>query len=134
MPSKKLQIKLYADECFPVPSVTYLKSLGYSIVHAYDLKQINKKDQIHLAVSKKLKKVLITLDRDFIYYNVANLSNHPGVIVLSVSSSTPIRVNYVCTKLLKDISENTVANSLLKVTVDKIIKIKKGKKVFEKAY
>ncbi len=134
MPSRKLRIQFYADECFPVPSVTYLKSLGYSIIHAYDKKQINKRDQIHLAVSKKLKKVLITLDRDFIYYNEANLTNHPGVIVISVSSSTPIRVNNVCAKLLNEISENMVSNSLLKVTTDKIIKIKKGTKVFEKTY
>jgi predicted nuclease of predicted toxin-antitoxin system len=134
MASKKTSIQLYADECFPVPSVTYLKSLGYSIIHAYDKKQVNKKDQIHLAVSKKLKRVLITLDRDFIYYKEANLATHPGVIVISVSASTPIKVNAVCAKLLKEISENMIANSLLKVTSDKIIKIKKGEKVFDREY
>lgn len=128
MPSKKLHIQLYADECFPLTSVTYLKSLGYSIIHAYDKKQINKKDQAHLAVSKKLKRTLITLDRDFIYYKEANLTKHPGVIVISVSSTTPITVNKVCVKLLKELGKDTIANSLLKVTTNKIIKLKEGKK------
>jgi predicted nuclease of predicted toxin-antitoxin system len=134
MPSKKQRIQLYADECFPVTSVTYLKSLGYSIIHAFDKKQIKKSDLSHLAVSKKLKRVLITLDRDFMYYNEANLTDHPGAIVISVASSTPIQVNNVCIKLLKTISEDMISNSLLKVTTDKFIKIKNGKKVFEKKY
>jgi len=57
MPSKKSQIKLYADECFPVTSATFLRSLGYSIVHAFDLKLLQKSDLRHLKEGKKLKKL-----------------------------------------------------------------------------
>lgn len=75
MSSKKSHIQLYADECFPVPSVTYLKSLGYSIIHAYDKNFIQKADTFHLTTSKKLQRVLITLDRDFIFYDKAKFRN-----------------------------------------------------------
>lgn len=77
MPSKKSHIKLYADECFPVPSATFLKALGYSVIHAYDK---------------------------------------------------------VCKKLLKNISEDFAKSSLIKVTIDKVIKIKGGRTILEKDY
>lgn len=134
MSSRKSDIQLYADECFPVPSSTYLKSLGYSVVHAYDKKLVGKNDRIHLAESKKLNRVLISLDRDFLYYNEVNLDTHPGVIVISVGSTTTTNVNKVCKKLLKKISQDFIKDSLIKVTVDKIIKLKLGKIVLEKSF
>lgn len=132
MPSKKSHIQLYADECFPVPSATYLKSLGYSVTHAYDRNLIRKSDRTHLSESKKLGRVLITLDRDFLYYNEVNLNTHPGVIVISVGSAIPININKVCNKLLKNIGEDFIKNSLVKVTINKIIKTKKGKIILER--
>ncbi len=133
MPSRKLKLQLYADECFPVPSVTYLKSLGYSIVHAYDLKQVKKSDKTHLRTSKQAGKVLITLDRDFLYYEQADLKDHPGVIVISSGSTTPTKVNTVCGKLFKNISEGYAAHALLQVTTDKIVRTKNGERE-EKLY
>lgn len=134
MPSRKSDIQLYADECFPVPSSIYLKSLGYSVVHAYDKKLVGKNDRTHLAESKKLNRVLISLDRDFLYYNEVNLNTHPGVIVISVGSTTPANVNKVCKKLLRKINQDFTGDSLIKVTVDKIIKLKLGKIVLEKRF
>lgn len=133
MPSKKSHLKLYADECFPIPSVTYLKSLGFSIIHAYDLKLVKKSDRLHLKTSRKLNRVLITLDRDFIYYEQASLIEHPGVIVISVGSTTTVSVNKVCKKLLKTIGDDYVKASLVRVTNTKIIKKKKDK-VHEQNY
>lgn len=132
MPSKKSRLKLYADECFPVTSVTYLKSLGYSIIHSFDKKLIGRSDQVHLKESKKLERVLITLDRDFLYYQRVNLSKHPGVIVISAGSPTPNNVNKICKKLLAGLSEDFLKNSLIKATSTKIIKMKEGKIVIEK--
>ena len=132
MPSKKSHIPLYADECFPVPVTTYLKSLGYSIIHAYDQNFIQKSDYFHLFTSKKLKRVLITLDRDFLYYNQVNLDSHPGVIVISSGSATPPHINKICEKLLKNITKNFIKNSLIKATINKITKLKQGVVVSEK--
>ncbi|MCL5438699.1 MAG: DUF5615 family PIN-like protein [Patescibacteria group bacterium] len=132
MPSKKPRIQLYADECFPVPSATYLKSLGYSVVHAYDRNYIKRSDYFHFSVSKKLNRTLITLDRDFIKYGKLNVENSLGIIIISTGTATYLSVNKVCNKLLKLISEDFVKNSLIKVTIDKIIKIKNGKVVMEK--
>jgi len=134
MPSKKSRIKLYADECFPVPSATFLKASGYSVIHAYDKNLVQKDDRIHLLEAKKLNRVLITLDRDFLYYNEVNLNNHLGVIVISVGTAVPENVNKVCKKLLKNISEDFAKSSLIKVTIDKVIKIKGGRTILEKDY
>lgn len=134
MPSKKSHIKLYADECFPVPSATFLKASGYSVIHAYDKNLVQKNDRIHLSEAKKLGRILITLDRDFLYYNEINLSNYPGVIVISVGSAIPINVDKVCKKLLKNISEDFTKDSLIKVTINKVIKIKGGRTILEKDY
>jgi len=126
MPSKKPHIKLYADEMFPIPSATYLKSKGYSVTHAYDKKFIQKEDREHLKLSKKLGMVLITIDRDYLYYNQVNLEKHPGVIVISLSSVTPPNVNKICEKLLKVVNDDNLKNSLTRVTMTKIIKTKRG--------
>lgn len=132
MPSKKVKLQLYADECFPVPAVTYLKSLGYSIIHAYDKNFIQKSDLFHLLTSKKLGRVLITLDRDFNSYETADLKSYPGVIIISAGSTTPLHIIKVCRKILGFVSHDLTKESLIKVTIDKLIKIKKGETVYEK--
>src|SRR5882672_3623133 len=132
MPSKKSHLQLYADECFPIPSVTYLKSLGYSIIHAYDLKYVKKPDRLHLKKSRSLNRVLITIDRDFIYYEQAALTDHPGVIVISAGSPTPTVVNSICKKLLKSVGETYVKESIITVTQDKITRMKNQKNISEK--
>lgn len=132
MPSKKSHVQLYADECFPVATVTHLKSLGYSIIHAFDRKMIQKSDQTHLKTSKKLQRVLITLDRDFLYYEEINIGKHPGVIVISVGSATPPNINKVCKKILKNMTKDFIKDALIKVTTSKITKLKEGKIVLEK--
>lgn len=126
MSPRKIHVKLYADEMFPMTSVVHLKSKGYSITHAADKRFLHKSDQEHLKLSKKLNMVLITLDRDFIYYDKVKLGKHPGVIVISVGSATPPNVNKICEKLLKQVSENYLKDSLVRVTMTKIIKIKNG--------
>lgn len=133
MPSKS-HIQFYADECFPVPAVTYLKSLGFSIIHAYDKKFVQKSDKFHLGISKKLGRILITLDRDFIYYKQVSLKEYPGVIVISVGSATLPNVIRVCMKMLKNVSEDFVKESLLKVTNTKLIKLRKDLVVSEKIF
>ena len=97
MPSKKIRVRFYADECFPVPSVTFLKSLGVSIIHAYDLKLTGESDNFHLKQAKKLTRVLISIDRDFIGYKGAVLSGHPGVVLISGQTTVP-SINKICQK------------------------------------
>lgn len=102
-------------------------------MHAFDRGLVRKSDITHLRMSKKLNRALITLDRDFLYYEKINLKEHPGVIVISVGTATPPHVNKVSEKLLKAINEDFVKNALIKVTVNKIIKSKEGKMVTEKS-
>lgn len=125
MPSKKSRLRLYADECFPVTSVTFLKSLGYSVVHAYDLKYTGKSDQFHLKAALKLGRILITLDRDFLFYKLAPLVKHPGIVVIS-TESTPVRINTICKKVFPKISPDSIREAIYIVTFEKIIKSKHG--------
>ena|SRR3989344_846941 len=134
MSSKKHHLQLYADECFPYTTVTYLRSKGISIVHALDQKTLEKNDEYHLKQSRKLKKILITLDRDFLYYEQINLDHHPGVIVISVSSTISLNVNKVCDKLLPKLRPDSVKGYVVKASTDKLIKVKDGKIVLEKPF
>lgn len=132
MPSKKPHFQLYADECFPVSTVKFLKSKGISVINAYGRNLEGKSDSTHLKESKKLNRVLITLDRDFLYYEQVNLRDHPGVIVVSIGSATPPNINKVCEKFLKNVKGDFIQDSLVKVTTNKIVKLKEGKVVYEK--
>lgn len=125
MPSSKIRLKLYADENFPLGSVKYLRSIGISIIHAYSKNYIQKSDLFHLKVSKTLNRTLITRDRDF-RYNWSTLKRHPGVILISPGSQTSDSVNKICNKVFKKITVNFVAESLIRVTIDKIWRNKEG--------
>jgi len=133
MPSRKPNIQLYADECFPITSVTFLKSPGYSITHAYGNKMVKKNDRLHLKLSKKLNRILITLDTDFSRYETMSVKNHPGIIVLSVGSSTSPLINKVSEKFLKGLTQEFMKAAIVKVTIDKIIKVKNDQRT-EKSY
>lgn len=125
MPSKKIRLKLYADENFPLGSVKYLRSIGISIIHAYSKNYIQKSDLFHLKVSKALSRILITRDRDF-KYNWSTLKGHPGVILISPGSQTSDAVNKICNKVFKEITVNFVTESLVRATIDKIWRNKEG--------
>lgn len=125
MPSKKVRLRLYADENFPVGSVKYLKSLGISIIHAYSMGFVRKSDPFHLKTSKNLNRILITRDRDF-NYNWRTLKNHPGVILVSPGSQTSDAVNQICEKAFRKVTSNFVSEALVRITVDKIVRNKNG--------
>lgn len=128
MPSKKIRIKLYADENFPVTSTTFLKSKGISIIHAYDLKLINKSDQRHIKEAKALKRTILTIDRDFLYYSLLTSKNCPGAIIISTGNATPLHINTICIKALPKISQKLAKEAFIKITTTKIT-IEKNSKV-----
>lgn len=121
MSSKKIRPKLYADENFPVSSATFLKSLGISIVHAYDHKMINKSDLAHIKYAAKLERTLITIDRDFLYYSAVNAKNSFGAIVISTGDATPNHISLICKKALPKISEKISKGAFIRITMSKII-------------
>lgn len=126
MPSKKVRLKLYADENFPLTSIKYLKTQGISVIHAYSKNYIQKPDQFHLKISKILGRVLITQDRDF-NYNWATLKNHPGVILVHSGSQTSDAINKVCNKSFRKLTPHFVSESLVRISMDKIWRNKNGK-------
>lgn len=129
MSSKKIRLRLYADENFPVPSCTFLKSRGVSIIHAYDFGFTNKSDALHIKKAKELKRTIITIDRDFLYYSELTTNNSLGAIVISTGNSTPIHINNICLKALVKITERLVKGSYVRVTTNKVHRTRNGKTV-----
>lgn len=127
-PFKKIRLKLYADECFPVTSSTHLKSRSVSIIHAYERNEINKGDSFYFKKSKKLNRTLITLDRDFLQYEDSFLKGHPGVIIISVGTASAPNINKICDIALPKLTPNYVNESIVRVTKNKIKKFKGGKR------
>ena len=117
----------YADECIPVPSITHLRSKGFSIIHSYEKGYIAVSDSEHLKISKKLNRVLVALDKDFWQKRKFNLSNHPGVIVLKITSSTPSAVNKIAGKILKRVKNIKLKGTILYASQDKIRRWKKDR-------
>ena len=127
MPSKKSRLLLYADENIAVQTVTHLKSKGISIIHSYDLNYVNKKDELHFKKSKSLKRVLLSLDKDFKKFRGLPLGGHPGIILITSGSSTYQHINKILDKSLKHISSGYVKHSILRISISKIVKEKSGK-------
>ena len=124
--NRKSDLSFYADECIPQPSVDYLRSNGISVTHAFDLGFIERPDRFHLKESKKMKRILLSLDADFIHFSPNDVVGHPGVICLSSSDITPKHLNKLLDKVLKNINSSAIKNSILTISIDKIRKNKKG--------
>lgn len=120
MPSKKSDLQIYADECFPFTTVIYLRSLGYSIKHASEYNFLNKPDILHLRYAKKLGKTLITLDRDFLGYTAKQAINTHGILVVKAGSNYPSHINLICMKQLKKLTRHSTKSKLISITVDKV--------------
>ena len=134
MAFKKPRLQLYADECFPLPSVNHLKSQGVSIIHAVNKNLTGKSDLEHLKESKRSGRVLITLDRDMMVYKRSSLKDCPGVIVVSAGSAVYQNVNVICDRALKKISTVYAKEALVIVTKAKIIRYRDGVKDGEEYY
>lgn len=127
MPSKKSRLRLYADENIPIPSVTYLKSKGISIVHAFDFKFIEKPDIEHLHKSKSLNRVLISLDKDVKKLQQITIKDHPGVILIESGDITSPHLNHILNKAIKHITPDYAKDSLIRISINTISREKNGK-------
>jgi hypothetical protein len=80
-----------------------------------------------ITVKKKSeKRVLISLDRDFNKFKDESLIGNPGVILITVGNNTPVHINAVLVKILKRLSTNSLKESLIRATINKLVKEKKG--------
>lgn len=111
MPTKVCKTHFYADECIPLPVVTSLKISGINIIHVYDKDFVSKSDDFHFKQSKKLERVLITLDKDYYKYTKFQLNNHPGILLLHVGTVTPKSIERLLRKILKYLTPNFMNES-----------------------
>ena len=126
MPSRKSRLRLYADENIPIPSITYLKAKGISIVHAFDFNFIEKPDREHLQKSKTLNRILISLDKDVKKFQGIVIQDHPGVILLTSGDITAQHLNQLLDKVVKNVTPSFVKDSLVKATISIITREKTG--------
>lgn len=127
MPSKKHRFHFYADECIPLQSVTYLREKGINIIHVFDRNNIKKSDSFQFRYSKKIKSIFLSLDKDVERFESSSLKNHPGVILIKVTTVTYKNINQVLDKLLKNLSQDNIEESIVKISNDMITKEKNGK-------
>ncbi len=126
MSAKKPNLTLYADECIPIPTVTYLKTIGISIRHALDEDYLGKSDELQFKRAKKLKRVFLSLDRDFRKLKDVDMSEHPGAILITTGNNTPNHINKIIEKFIRFSSIDMVRHSVIRITIDKYTKEKNG--------
>lgn len=129
MPSKKSKLHLYADQNIAVQTVLHLRSKGISIKHAYDFDYANKSDELQFKKSKSLDRVLLSLDKDFKRFKGFPIKDHPGVILITSGNSTFEHINKILDKVLKYISRDYAKHSIVRATMDKIVKEKDDQEI-----
>jgi uncharacterized protein YeeX (DUF496 family) len=76
-------VKFYTNENFPLPTVKFLRELGYDVLTSLDTGNANQsiQDNDVLIYSTSQKRVLLTLNRrDFIKLHQST-KNHAGIII-----------------------------------------------------
>lgn len=126
MPSKKPKLHFYADECIPLQSVTYLREKGINIVHVFDRNNIKKSDYFQFRYSKKINSIFLSLDKDVKRFETSSLKDHPGVVLIKVTTVTYKNINQILDKLLKNFSQESIEESIIKISNDMITKEKNG--------
>lgn len=131
MPTKLVKTHFYADECVPIQVISSLRRDGINILHVFEKDFIRKSDNFHFHQSKKLNRVLITLDNDFNRYNSFHLLNHPGIVLLKVGNVIPKNIERVLRKTLKYLTPDFMRESRVIASV-RCLKKEKNQKVTEK--
>jgi len=108
------QVRLYADEQFPLRTVQYLRQLGYDVLTVQEAGNANRAipDDAVLAFATQQKRAVLTLNRrDFIRLHNQR-SNHAGIIVCKDDSDKQQlaeRINHAIQK------ESLLAGKLIRV-------------------
>ena len=95
------QFRLYLDQMFQLEVAQALRQEGHDVVRASETGQARADDSKILQTSISENRILVTLDEHFGDWVVLPLSQHPGVIRLRVSPTTPEKVLGLLVPLLR---------------------------------
>ncbi len=80
--------RFYADENFPAQATAILKEMRADVVTVQQLKRSGNPDENHLAQAKRLGRILVTCDRDYLDEKRHPLIHCPALIVFDFGSGT----------------------------------------------
>lgn len=91
LPSPKRKIRAYFDADIPASVAERVrKTLGWDVLSVQEDPGLNRRDDtFHYGHSRKLKRLLFTLDRDFLDDKKHPLRESPGVFVIGAQQSDP---------------------------------------------
>jgi predicted nuclease of predicted toxin-antitoxin system len=95
---RRAKPRFYADEDFPPKAIKLLRQLGANVVTARDVHRHGQPDENHIAEALRLRRILITCDRDYLNDRRFPLIHCPAIIVFDFGSGTSndIRRAFAC--------------------------------------
>jgi len=78
---KKTKAKFYTDENFQSSAIKLLRERGFDVLTAQEANKLGHPDQNHLAEAKRLGRVLLTCDRDYLNDRIYPLIHCPTIVV-----------------------------------------------------
>jgi predicted nuclease of predicted toxin-antitoxin system len=85
---RKKKLRLYADHNFPKGVVETLRGMGADVVTAEESGTARHPDENHVAAAKRLGRVLLTCDRDFLNERLHPLIHCPAIVVFDFGSGS----------------------------------------------
>lgn len=99
---KSGKIKLYADENIEDYIINYLKSRGINIVSAKGKGYSGRSDKFQFQQAYKLKRFLLTIDKDFLKHSKFPFKQMRGLILLNIPDDSR-KLGYVYELLITEI-------------------------------
>ena len=120
MSPRRVRLKLYLDENFPVPAGMFLRSEHQSVLLTNKKnKGLSDEDQIRTAT--KEERILVSLDKDFkINDNLIGLiKKSPGVLLVCCTLTDSESVINIFKKHLHAINSEKLNGSICRISIDK---------------
>lgn len=117
------KFRFYLDENFPAPARKFLKSKGHNVAQVIDLEEIrSKSDFAQVEIAVKNKRILVTLDKDFMAdESMGNLIKQScGVLLIRSADPNSDKVISILKKILRSSHLNNLTGKICIASIDKI--------------
>jgi predicted nuclease of predicted toxin-antitoxin system len=89
---RKAKARFYADENFPAPATAILRTRKLDVLTAQDVRKAGQPDENHASEARRLKRVLITCDRDYLDERRFQLIHCPTIAVRDFGKCSMIEI------------------------------------------
>lgn len=119
MSAKTDNIKFLTDECIGLPTLTFLRDLGYNVLTAKEAKLKSKPDIEIIKWAIKENRILITEDIDFGNILLYPPKLHTGIILLRFRHQLENKIHHMLSCLLKELKPKDFKKTLIIVDAEK---------------